>query len=88
MLGYRYPYLMSFKMSTAISELVAFFGGQNKTAIALGVSQPTVNGWLSGKHGVSAEVALKAERISSGRIKATALCSRLEAALNPSQLDS
>lgn len=74
-------------MSSAISDLVTFFGGQSKTASALGVSQPTVNGWLNGKHGVSAEIALKAERISEGQIKAVDLCHRLEIALkSPNQV--
>lgn len=68
-------------MDDAISDLVKLFGGQMQTAKALGVSQPTVNGWVNGKHGVSAETALKAERISGGKIKAVELCLRLDAAM-------
>ena len=62
---------------TAIRTLVESLGGQVKTAQALGVKQPTVSGWLNGKHGVSAEVAIRAETLLNGEIKAVWLCPRL-----------
>ncbi len=67
----------------AIKKLVEDLGGQTKAAQALGVKQPTVNGWLSGKHGVSAEVAIRAESLMGGSIKAVWLCPRLAAATRP-----
>lgn len=64
-------------MNSPISRLISFFGTQDQTAKAMGVSQPTVAGWASGKHGVSELNALKAERITKGKIKASELCPRL-----------
>ena len=62
--------------------LVSHFGGQHKTAEALGCSQPGVWKWVRGKANMSAPLALKAERLTSGKFKATELCPAL-AALEP-----
>ena len=43
-------------------RLVAHFGGQQKTAAALGCTQPSVWAWLQGNAYMSAVLALKAER--------------------------
>ena len=59
------------------SQLVAHFGGQQKTADALGCTQPSVSAWLQGKANMSAPLALKAERITNGEIKAVDLCPAL-----------
>lgn len=64
-------------MDSPISRLIKFFGTQERTAQALGVSQASVSGWAGGKHGMSELHALKAERLTSGAVKATELCSRL-----------
>ncbi len=64
-------------MSNIYKEVIIFFGGQSGTKTKLGVSQPTVSGWLTGKHGMSAKVALKAQRLSDGKFKASDLCSEL-----------
>ncbi|ANY87684.1 MULTISPECIES: transcriptional regulator [Pseudomonas] len=61
---------------TPIERLVEFFGGQTKTALALGVSQAAVSYWVSGIHFMSAEKAFKAEELTSGVITARELCVR------------
>ncbi|KXK72095.1 Rha family transcriptional regulator [Pseudomonas monteilii] len=61
---------------TPIERLVEFFGGQTKTALALGVSQAAVSYWVAGIHFMSAEKAFKAEELTSGVITARELCVR------------
>lgn len=56
------------------TQLVARFGGQQKTAEALGCTQPSVWAWLQGKAHMSAVLALKAERLTNGDISASKLC--------------
>ncbi|MDQ3203067.1 MAG: helix-turn-helix domain-containing protein [Pseudomonadota bacterium] len=57
-------------MKNPFEKLVEHFGSQNATAVALGVKQGTVSGWVRGLHGCAAEVAMRAEIITSGAIKA------------------
>lgn len=57
-------------MNTTFEKLVEHFGSQQATAIALGVKQGTVSGWVRGLHGCAAEVAMRAEIITNGAIKA------------------
>ncbi|HCP03154.1 MAG: hypothetical protein CME86_00340 [Herbaspirillum sp.] len=61
-------------MDNIFAELVHHFKGQQKTASALGVDQSTVSGWVTGRHGMSALTALKAERITAGKFLAARLC--------------
>ena len=61
---------------TPIERLVVHFGGQTKTALALGVSQAAVSYWVSGICLMSAEKAFKAEELTGGEITARELCSR------------
>jgi len=61
----------------AIKKLVDDLGGQVTAAAALGVKQPTVSNWINGKHGMSAIVALKAERLTGGTVQAVELCPEL-----------
>jgi DNA-binding transcriptional regulator YdaS (Cro superfamily) len=60
---------------TPIERLVDFFGGQTKTAIALGCTQAAVSYWVSGIHSMSAQKAFKAEELTGGAITARELCS-------------
>lgn len=60
-------------MKSPVQQLIDHFGSQQATASALGVKQGTVSGWSRGIHGVSAEVAIKAEIITKGQIKAVEL---------------
>lgn len=60
-------------MNATFKQLVAHFGSQAETAKALKVKQGSVSGWVRGLHGCSAEVALRAERITGGKIKAADL---------------
>lgn len=46
---------------TPIEKLVNFFGGQAKTAAALGVTQAAVSYWFNGTHSMSASKAFLAE---------------------------
>lgn len=60
-------------MKSPIERLIEYFGSQQATADALGVKQGTVSGWARSVHGVSAEVALKAEIKTRGSVKALEL---------------
>ena len=66
-------------MNEQIKKIIAHFGGQSKAAKALGVSQPTVHGWLMGRHGISPLLALRIERLTGGRFPAVGLCPALAA---------
>lgn len=57
-------------MNTNFKRLVEHFGSQATTAGALNVKQGTVSGWVRGLHGCSAEVALRAEMLTDGKIRA------------------
>jgi len=59
---------------TPIERLVDYFGGQTKTASALGVTQAAVSYWVSGIHAMSAKKAFKAEELTGGAITARELC--------------
>lgn len=60
--------------------LVRHFGDQVKTAESLGVKQGTVSGWVSGRHGMSAVTAIRAENETGGLFKAIDLCPALRGA--------
>jgi len=60
-------------MKSPIQRLIDHFGSQQATAAALGVKQGTVSGWSRSVHGVSAEVAIRAEIVTRGVIKAVEL---------------
>jgi DNA-binding transcriptional regulator YdaS (Cro superfamily) len=60
-------------MKSPIRRLIEHFGSQQSTATALGVKQGTVSGWVRNVHGISAEVALRAEILTHGEIKAVEL---------------
>ena len=68
-------------MSTPISKLIEFYGTQERTAEAMGVSQASVSGWSSGRHGMSEIHALRAERLTDGAVSAVELCPRLREAV-------
>ena len=61
-------------MDHTIERLIKHFHTQEATAQALGVKQGTVSGWARGKHGISPEVALRAERVTGGTFTAAELC--------------
>jgi len=64
-------------MTALIQQLIDHFGGQVKTAKALGVTQSAVSQWISGSSRISAVVALRAESETSGAFKAIDLCHAL-----------
>ena len=66
------------QLANKYQKLVDFFGTQSATADALGIRQPSVNAWLSGKAKMSAKLALKAEKITDGKFKAVDLCPDLK----------
>jgi DNA-binding transcriptional regulator YdaS (Cro superfamily) len=59
---------------TPIERLVEHFGGQTKTAVALGVTQAAVSYWVTGAYAMSAKTAFKAEELTGGLITARELC--------------
>ena len=59
---------------TPIEKLIDFFGGQAKTAVALGVSQAAVSYWRTGAHTMSAQSAFRAEELTGGAVTARDLC--------------
>ncbi|MCO8160951.1 helix-turn-helix domain-containing protein [Pseudomonas sp. LJDD11] len=61
---------------TPIERLVDFFGGQTKTALALGVSQAAVSYWVAGIHFMGADKAFRAEELTGGAVTARELCIR------------
>lgn len=60
-------------MSSPVQRLIDHFGSQQATADALGVKQGTVSGWVRSVHGISAEVAIRAEIVTRGAVKAVEL---------------
>lgn len=58
-------------------QLVQHFGGQVKTADALGVSQAAVSGYVNGKWSMSAVAAMRAEWLTQGQWQASDLCPAL-----------
>ncbi|WP_433886655.1 transcriptional regulator [Pseudomonas vranovensis] len=64
---------------TPIEKLVEFFGGQAKTAAALGVSQAAVSYWFTGAHTMSAKRAFLAEELTGGAVTAKELCQPVNA---------
>lgn len=65
-------------MQQEISEVIAHFGTQGKTAQALGCSQTTIFKWLHGKMNITPIYAIKVEKITNGKFKATDLCPKLK----------
>ena len=57
-----------------IQRLVQHFGGQAKTASALGVTQAAVSYWVSGTHRMNAAKAFLAEELTGGQVTARDLC--------------
>lgn len=68
---------MSNRSTELYEKVVKHFGGQQKTADALDIAQPSVSAWLTGKNQMSAVVAFKIEHITQGKFKAPDLCPKL-----------
>ena len=62
-------------------DLVSYFGSQTETARRLGVKQPSVNAWLSGKAKMSSVTAVVAEEVTNGKFRAVDLCPQLKQSL-------
>lgn len=61
-------------MEPLIQRLISHFGTQQKAAVALGVDQTTISGWLRGKHSISPANALRIQIATFGTIRAVELC--------------
>lgn len=59
-------------------SLVAHFGSQENTANALHVKQPAVSGWVCGTKKMSELIAMRAEKATDGKFKASDLCPSLK----------
>ncbi|HDS1779693.1 TPA: helix-turn-helix domain-containing protein [Pseudomonas putida] len=64
-------------MDPRIQRLISHYGTQQKAALALGVDQTTISGWLRGKHSISPANALRVQVATRGAIQAAELCSVL-----------
>lgn len=72
-------------MNPVVMRLIKHFGTQVAVAVAVGVDQTTVSGWLRGKHAVSFESAVRIQIATSGAFQAVELCpeiSKLSPTLN------
>jgi len=58
--------------------LTDHFGGQENTANALGVKQPSVSCWVRRTKNMSERVAIRAEKATGGKFKAVDLCPTLK----------
>ncbi|MCW8041193.1 YdaS family helix-turn-helix protein [Acinetobacter entericus] len=65
-------------MQTLYKDLVKHFGGQKLTAAALDVSQSNISGYVSGRWNMSELVAIRAEKVTGGKFKASDLCPSLK----------
>jgi len=61
-----------------VRALVEHLGGQEEAAQKLNRHQTTVSGWCTGKHEMSLEAALLAEKLTDGAFKAAELCEAAE----------
>lgn len=66
------------ELAPIYKELVEHFGGQEHTAAALGVKQPSVSGWVNGQKKMSWKTAMRAEIATEGKFKASNLCPALQ----------
>jgi DNA-binding transcriptional regulator YdaS (Cro superfamily) len=72
-------------MNPVVMRLIKHFGTQVAVAVAVGVDQTTVSGWLRGKHAISFESAVRIQIATSGAFQAVELCpeiSKLSPTLN------
>lgn len=61
-------------MTNIYQSLVDHFGTQKALADALEAAQPTVSGWVRGAFGMSPEMAIRAEKATSGKFSRRDLC--------------
>lgn len=66
------------KLQQHYKKLVKFFGTQDMTASQLGVKQPSVQAWISGRSKMSVLSAQKAEKLTNGQFRAVDLCPKLK----------
>ncbi|MFP3577934.1 Cro/CI family transcriptional regulator, partial [Brevibacillus sp. SIMBA_040] len=70
---------------SVVMRLIKHFGTQVDVALAVGVDQTTVSGWLRGKHAISFESAVRIQIATAGAFQAVELCpaiSQLSPTLN------
>lgn len=65
-------------MNNEVRKLIDYFGSQVATATALNRTQTLISKLLNNKAKVSPLLALKAEKITGGEIKAIDLCPKLK----------
>lgn len=74
-----YLYFELSTMSKVIyQELINYFGSQVATGKAIGVSQPTVCGYVTDRWNMTPIVAMRAEVATKGKFKAVDLCPALK----------
>ena len=65
-------------MNSDVKKLIDYFGSQVATAKALNRTQALISKLLNNKAKVSPLLAIKAEKITNGQIKAIDLCPKLK----------
>lgn len=66
------------QLANIYDSLSKSLGGQVAAANELGISQPTMSGYINGRWYMSEKVARRAERITKGKYKAIDLCPALK----------
>ena len=69
------------KLQDLYIEVINHFGGQQQTADALDVKQPSVNSWKQGKAKMKPRIAAKVQTLSNGKFRAKDLCPELKEVL-------
>lgn len=72
---------MTAKTTHLYNEVIKHFGGQQQTANALGVKQPSVNSWKNGNAKMKPLTAAKTQELTNGKFKAADLCPELKEVL-------
>jgi len=72
---------MTTNLQDLYAEVIKHFGGQQQTADALHVKQPSVNNWKQGNAKMKPLVAAKVQELTDGKFKAKDLCPELNEVL-------
>lgn len=72
---------MTTDLTNLYEEVIKHFGGQQQTADALRVKQPSVSSWKQGDAKMKPIVAARVQNLTDGKFKAKDLCPELNEVL-------